>query len=171
MNRSFPSLPSLGLAAALLLTAALPAAAEDAPKRKSGLWEMKTAMEGVPGAMPAMQQCVDEKSDDITREQAEASSRKMCSKNDIKRDGERMVMHSVCTMNKVTATTDATFTGRFDSGYKAAIHTTYDPPLMGRKESRMTIEAKWLGPCKPGQKPGDVMINGMSFNPAAMKGR
>jgi hypothetical protein len=30
----------------------------------------------------------------------------------------------------------------------------------------MTINAKWLGPCKPGQKPGDiVMPGGMKINP------
>jgi hypothetical protein len=32
-------------------------------------------------------------------------------------------------------------------------------------ESRMKIEAKWLGACAAGQKPGDVvMSNGMSMN-------
>jgi hypothetical protein len=25
----------------------------------------------------------------------------------------------------------------------------------------MTQEARWLGPCKPGQKPGDIMMPGM----------
>jgi hypothetical protein len=29
----------------------------------------------------------------------------------------------------------------------------------------MTIEAKWLGACKPGQKPGDIMMpGGMKMN-------
>ena len=29
----------------------------------------------------------------------------------------------------------------------------------------MTIEAKWIGPCKPDQKPGDiVMANGVKMN-------
>jgi hypothetical protein len=29
------------------------------------------------------------------------------------------------------------------------------------KEMRQKIEARWLGPCKPGQKPGDVFVEGM----------
>jgi hypothetical protein len=28
----------------------------------------------------------------------------------------------------------------------------------------MTITAKYLGPCEAGQKPGDMMINGMTMN-------
>jgi hypothetical protein len=41
------------------------------------------------------------------------------------------------------------------------MHSTFEPPLQGRKEMRQTIEARWLGPCKPGQKPGDVFVEGM----------
>jgi hypothetical protein len=29
------------------------------------------------------------------------------------------------------------------------------------KSSKQSMEAKWLGPCKPGQKPGDVIMPGM----------
>ena len=25
----------------------------------------------------------------------------------------------------------------------------------------MVLEAKWLGPCKPGQKPGDIVMPGL----------
>jgi hypothetical protein len=173
MSNGFrPASPlTLAAAAVLALTISAGAVAFDAPRRKSGLWEMKTSMEGMPAGMGAMQVCVDEKSDDITRQQAQADTKKMCSQNDIKRDGDRTLLHSVCTFDKTTATTDAVFTGKFDSGYRADMHTTYDPPMMGRKESKMSIEAKWLGPCKEGQKAGDVMINGMSFNPAMMKGK
>jgi hypothetical protein len=29
---------------------------------------------------------------------------------------------------------------------------------------KMTIDAKWLGPCAADQKPGDTIINGMKMN-------
>jgi hypothetical protein len=33
------------------------------------------------------------------------------------------------------------------------------------RDVTMTVEAKWLGVCKPGQKPGDiVMSNGFKMN-------
>jgi len=118
-----------------------------------------------------MQACVDEKSDDLTQQQAQAQSKKSCSRNDIKHEGDRVLVHSVCQFDKTTATSDAVFSGRFDSGYRGDIKTTYSPPMAGRKETQITIEAKWLGPCKAGQKPGDVTINGTTINrPATAKG-
>ena len=59
-----------------------------------------------------------------------------------------------------------------DTAYRMDMLSTYNPPMMGMKEARTTVEAKWLGACKPGQKPGDVtMANGMSFNMRAMGGK
>ena len=57
------------------------------------------------------------------------------------------------------------FTGSFDTSYKADINATYDPPLMGMKEGRTLVEARWVGPCKADQRPGDVILsNGMKIN-------
>jgi len=37
-------------------------------------------------------------------------------------------------------------------------------------ETQMTIEAKWAGPCKTNQKPGDIiMANGMKMNVTDMQ--
>jgi hypothetical protein len=33
--------------------------------------------------------------------------------------------------------------------------------LQGMREASTVIEGKWLGPCNPGQKPGDASIPGM----------
>lgn len=41
----------------------------------------------------------------------------------------------------------------------------YRPPLEGMSEVTMTMNARWIGPCKPGQKPGDVDIPGMPAGP------
>ena len=172
---AFRTFRNAALVAVTLLAVPLvgyaPASAEDLPKRKSGLWEIRMAMPGMPAGMGPMQTCVDEKSDDLMQQQARAESKKSCPQNDIKRDGERVVVHSVCQFDKTTATTDAVFTGRFDSGYRGDIKTSYNPPLAGRKDAQMTVEAKWLGPCKVGQKPGDMIVNGMTINPSAMKQR
>ena len=42
---------------------------------------------------------------------------------------------------------------------RAACH--FDPPLHTRASSDIVTEAKWLGPCKPGQKPGDIDAPGL----------
>jgi hypothetical protein len=76
-----------------------------------------------------------------------------CSVMDFKRDGDRVTVKSVCKiMDTTSATTTATFIGSFDSSYRGDIHSTYDPPIHGKKEINMSLTAKWLGPCKAGQE-------------------
>ena len=42
------------------------------------------------------------------------------------------------------------------------MRTTFDPPMQGMKEMTQKIDARWVGACKPGQKPGDVVMEGRS---------
>jgi len=138
--------------------------AYDMPKRKSGLWEITTSMEGMPRAMGPIQHCIDQSSDDLMQQRGE-KAKQQCSAMDVKQQGDRIVIHSVCKHDTTTTTLDAVFTGAFDSAYRGDIHTHFDPPMHGKAESKMSLEAKWLGACKPGQKPGDiVMPNRGSFN-------
>lgn len=136
------------------------AASDNLPRRKSGLWEIKMSTGQAP-AMPAIQQCVDEKTDDLTSKGMVDDQKAQCSKNELRKEGDRIVAESVCNIESSTVKTRAVFTGRFDSAYKADIKSSYDPPLRGMKETSSVIEAKWLGPCKTGQRPGDVSIPGM----------
>jgi hypothetical protein len=122
-------------------------------------------MEGMP-SMGAMQQCIDQNTDDLMQQRAK-KEKPDCSVMDVKPQGNKVIMHSVCKFEGTTATTDAVFTGAFDSAYKGDMKTRYNPPMHGVSESKMTMEAKWLGPCKPGQKPGDVIMpnmKGMNIN-------
>src|SRR5262249_1850753 len=64
------------------------------------------------------------------------------------------------------------FTGSFDSAYRVETTSTYEPPMAGVKEGSAIIEARWLGPCKADQKPGDMILsNGMKFNIHDAQGR
>ena len=138
---------------------ASPALAIDPPKRKSGLWEinMTTSYAKEPRAM---QMCVDEKTDNVMAQQAQGMGKQMCTKNDIRKEGDRIVVDSICKFGNGTATTHAVITGKFDSAYHIDAKTTYDPPMNGMKDGSTAIDAKWAGPCKPGQKPGDVVMPG-----------
>jgi len=162
-NPRVPSSPLLLALVAASLAGALQAA--EMPKRKAGLWEISTRMEGVP-AMGAMQQCIDQNTDNLMQQQAQ-KERPNCSVIDVKPLGNKVSVHSVCKVQGSTATTDAVFVGAFDSAYKGDMHTRFDPPLHGTSESRMSLDARWLGPCKPGQKPGDVImpqVGGVNIN-------
>lgn len=162
------------LVAVVALAAVGTTLAADLPKRKSGLWEVKTSMPDMPSQGPQgpIQVCVDEKTDDLAQAAADAEAKKNCSKSEIKHEGDRYVIHSVCKDSGVTMTTDGVFTGKFDSAYRAEMKATYDPPIMNMKESRMVMDARWLGPCKPGMQPGELLLpNGQKIDPRKMTGK
>lgn len=135
--------------------------ASELPKRKAGLWEIKMTTSMGPGAPSVSQHCIDAKTDDLLQQRTPGAGKQACSKNDMRREGGKMIVESVCKLNNTTATTKAVFSGDFSSNYRADIRATYDPPMMGMKASDSTIEAKWLGACEAGQKPGDVIMPGM----------
>ena len=156
------SLLVFSLAALGFTTSALGA---DMPKRKPGLWEIQMRMDGAPN-MGTMQQCIDQNTDNLMQQKAK-NEKQECSVMDVKPSGNKVAIHTVCKMEGSTATTDGVFEGAFDSSYKGSMKTRFNPPYHGMSESNMTQEARWLGPCKAGQKPGDVIMpnmGGMNIN-------
>jgi hypothetical protein len=147
----------LGLVLFVALFAAQSHAA-DAPKRKSGLWEMKTQMAGMPSQGP-MQMCVDQASDNLMQDRAKEKTN--CPVMDVSRAGGKVTIHAVCKHEGMTTTSDSVITGDLESSYRNDMHIRYDPPQRGMKEMKMVQDARWLGPCKAGQKPGDMMMPGM----------
>lgn len=136
------------------------AAQSDMPNRKPGLWEIK--MQTPEMEMPILsQQCIDEKSDNLLQQQGRAQAQQKCDKNTIRKEGDKIILESECKFEGCTAKSKAVFSGDFTRNYRGEIHTTYTPSLHGMKSSTQTLEGKWLGACKPGQKPGDVTIPGM----------
>jgi hypothetical protein len=93
-----------------------------------------------------------------------------CQKRAIQRSGNAITVDSVCQFGEMTTTSHATVTGDFNSAYTVEVNSTRQggrpiPGVAPGGETRMTIAAKWLGPCTAGQKPGDVMMgSGMKMN-------
>ena len=147
----------------LAITPVLADVPKDMPKRKPGLWEIKMTSSGSPagGGPMVSQHCVDAKTDDLMQQRAQGMGKEACSKNSVRREGGKVIAESVCKFGETTATTRAVFSGDFSSNYRGDIQSTYSPPMMGMKEAKQTLEAKWLGACKPGQKPGDVIMPSM----------
>jgi len=146
--------------------AASSALAQDAPKRKSGLWEISMTMPQMPAPMVS-RQCVDQNTDDLGKSASRDPSTK-CSKQSVRREGGNVIVESVCQMEGSTATTRAVFTGDFSSAYKGEMTTRFVPPLHGSAETKMNFQARHTGPCAPGQKAGDIAVQGM---PGAAGGR
>ena len=153
MRRCLPAL-------VLAVSFASPAAAIELPARKPGLWEIKMVLENSQVAPPAMQHCIDAATDKLLHEKFSVGQ-ESCSKHDISRSGSTVVVDSSCKFGNMATTTHAVFEGDFDSAYTVNVSTTLD----GGVKKNMTMQAKWLGPCKPDQKPGDIeMPGGMKMN-------
>ncbi len=160
-------LVSMALGACLL--AALPApdaGAVELPTRKAGLWEMKTMRAGSPTPEMTMQQCTDATTDKEMSSLFSPASKEMCSKQDIQKTATGYVTDSACSVGGMSITSHSEITGDFNAAYtvKSMSNTKGGPAAMAR-DSTTVIEAKWLGPCKSDQKPGDIMMpGGMKMN-------
>lgn len=166
MRRTFAS------AAMILATliCGLPAFAIDMPARKPGLWEVKMVFEGRNLPAQVMKQCTDATSDKVMNSNFGGSAQEACAKQDVTKSAAGMIINSVCTFGETTTTSHAVVTGSFDSAYTVSVSSTRQggrpiPGTPATGASQMTIQAKWLGPCAAGQRPGDVtMANGMTMN-------
>ena len=166
------------VAAIALFATAFPAgsrAAEEMPPRKPGLWETSTTVDGRQVGGGKMRQCIDAAVEGTLRDFGRESE-KDCTLREMKRDGDTMTLRSVCKMGESTASTTGKFTGNLSENYRGDLEIKYEPPFAGKSDAKMTIEARWLGPCEEGQKPGDMILpGGMKMNmgdmqdPAKMK--
>jgi hypothetical protein len=148
----------------------MPAFAAELPSRKPGLWEMKMEFESRSTPAQTMRQCIDASTDQMMQSNLGSSGQNACSKRDVQRSADTITIDSVCTVGGKTTTSHAVITGSFDSAYTMTI--TSDSAAAPGRKSRMTMAAKWLGPCSGDQKPGDmIMGNGTKINILDMQKR
>ena len=163
-------MPRLPVLIAGLLLFAAPALAFDLPTRKAGLWEIKMEFQGrsnLPGQ--TMKQCTDATSDKLMTANFGGAA-EHCQKQDISRNGNAIVIDSVCAFGGATSTSHAVVNGNFNSAYTVEVTSTRKggrpiPGVAPGGETHMKIAASWIGACAAGQRPGDViMSNGMTMN-------
>lgn len=144
------------LAFAFVASAAM---AQDYPKLKPGLWESSSRSTAQPKDAPSLAKsmCLDEASAKEIVEASTAAMKSICSRFDVKRDGDRYMSEGVgCKVGQSTMAMKSTWTVTKDSAYRFESSSSFDPPFRGIKEETTTVDAKHVGPCKPGQVPGDV---------------
>ena len=132
----------------LAICAAASVSAAELPAQKPGVWETTMKGAGIPGGSRSMSMCIDA----ATQVEAKATSKKNCSKNEWGHAGNTWTGDSVCSVmgNQITAHAVTTMSG------EDAYHTEITSQS-GNKSSVMTVDGKWLGACKPGQKVGVPM--------------
>ncbi len=141
--------------------------AAEFPKRKAGLWEITTVLEGDTVGQ-RIKQCID----DTTDEKMAKLARKMnkrpgveCVKDERKKLAGRYITETDCTFRGVRVRTQGILEGNFDSTYSGWTVMRYEPAIKGVSEQKMNITASWQGACNAWQKPGDMeMPDGSIMN-------
>lgn len=151
---------------ASLFLAASSALALDVPARKPGLWSITLGMPAMPGGGMTSQHCIDATVDQMRNPVTGNARTEQCSKLTFDKTATGYTFDSTCDMDGGVIQSHGIVTGSFDSAYKMDITTKNSKPVAGMPgEMHMTIDAKWLSACKPGQRPGDVVMpNGMTMN-------
>jgi hypothetical protein len=156
-------------AAALAVLRAKNGGGDDLPRRKSGLWELSVQTGGAGGknhgaSRGTSQLCVEENTDSLVQRPT-PEQLKQCSRHEIRVEEGRVLIESACQMGDTAMTSSGVISGDFKASYTMQVTTRYNPPLYDIAETSMRAEGRWLGPCRDGMKPGDVLMpNGTRYN-------
>ena len=131
----------------------------DFPTMKAGLWESTVTREGVAQKVGGTKMCMDTAVQKEMMEMGMGQMKAMCSKNDIRRDGNRVYGNVECKFGEsmMKSSSVTTFTG--DTSYHTEIKSSFTPPMQGVPSGNTTIDAKWIGACPAGMEVGDVMMS------------
>jgi len=122
---------------------------------------MKVVRTGSPTPEMTMQHCTDESTDKEMSSTFSPMAKEMCSKQDIQKTATGYVSDSICNVGAMSITSHSDIVGDFNSAYtvKSTSHHEGGSASVPR-DATTTVEAKWLGACKPDQKPGDIVMPG-----------
>jgi hypothetical protein len=136
---------------------AMPSAADELPKRKPGLWEIKMVVSGRELPLQNIQQCTDAETDSLMTSNLAGPTGGRCEKPTITNRGGTITVDSTCKIGATATRTRAVITGDFDRAYTIKV-TSPDGGPQG--DPAVTMEAKWIGACRQGQRPGDIVMPG-----------
>jgi hypothetical protein len=143
----------------------------DMPNRKPGLWEIK--MVSADARMPpqTILQCTDANTDADMRTTFSPMVKDMCSQQDMKKTATGYSIDATCNFRGIASTSHTDISGDFNSAYTVKVSTSQSgAPANAPHAHEMTMNATWMGPCKGGQRAGDiVMPGGIKINVSDMK--
>jgi hypothetical protein len=161
--------PAVTPAAALLaaILAAAPAlAASEFPTLKSGQWEMTTTSSAAPANTRKTMVCLDASTQKQMLDMSQGMQKEMCTKMEMRRDGAKYITDAECRLGETLVRSHGVMTMLSDTAYRTEASATFDPPInKDLKESKTTVEGKYLGACRDGMQPGDMLMpSGQKIN-------
>jgi len=130
------------------------------PHPKPGLWEMTMTNTTGPGVSLTGQICLDAQTEGAVFQVMPGGRERNCDEPRFSPGlGGALAFDVICRTDKRTITTHAVLSGDFTSSYVMDLTSRLEPPPPGMS-SRMKVhtQARWLGPCKPGQVPGRMAL-------------
>ncbi|PJI96654.1 hypothetical protein CLU85_1408 [Acidovorax sp. 69] len=139
--------------------------AQSVPTRKAGLWEVSIRAEGEAEALALkVLQCTDRASDALTL-MSIAPGQENCRKPVVERlktKGYRI--RTACVVHEQRVNTVMDLRGDVTSRYEGRLETRY-PTMASQTPSPKLFEGRWLGECRAGMRPGDMLLpNGVTVN-------
>jgi hypothetical protein len=138
----------------------VPPGVEAAPHLKAGLWEI--TVEDMPARARS---CIDDKTQAESAALGQGLDRRNCSKSDWNRIPGGIAFSFDCDNDGTRVTSKGTVTGDFNSAYRmeADASMTKDGVTQTAKQ---VIDARYIGVCPAGMKPGDkqITVNGRTIS-------
>jgi hypothetical protein len=128
------------------------------PHPRVGLWQMNISTDAGPGVQVTGDICIDASTEASAFQASPRARSSNCSEPHFSPNpGGGVAFDATCKVNERTISSRGVATGDFSSAYVVDVTTRMDPPLPGGvSEGHSRIEAHWAGPCKPGQRPGQM---------------
>jgi hypothetical protein len=136
-------------------------AANDLPLRKAGRWEQKTVMEeGGKKHEQMLTICIDADMERNTALASDAEHKKSCSKYEVKRTGDTVIVESTCNMNKRDVESRTEMSGNFQDAFTVKIDSTTSGVQDSQTVSIKRVieqQGKYLGESCGDLKAGEAM--------------
>lgn len=140
--------------------------ANDFEWRKAGLWEVSIRKDGE-SVMRAVkvQQCSDAASEpDVLL--SILPGQEHCEPLEVVRSSTGMVIKTHCEVHDIKVDSQMTMSGNFGAAYRGKFNVRYaSGSVPAPQVGDVLFEARWIGPCAPSQRPGDMVLsNGITVN-------
>ena len=139
------------------------------PHQKPGLWQQTMSRDGKPMGAASLQICLDDAVQSKFTLFSQQMAGKMCHAQSITHnlDGSWSTESDCKVGNGMEAKGHTSVTGDFNRKVvlTTVSETTGAPVAAVNGKHQIVVTSTWLGACKAGQKPGDMMMqNGMKLN-------